>query len=350
MRYFLFIVIGCIVAPLACYSTVMILAPAPILAEYWVNELIVSKHDLAQSYSGKHKAIVVSGSEALFNVDAAALEGDVGFPVLNFGLFAGMPLERILDEAESVAAPGDLVILGLEPQYYCNNEPTPGQIRNSIAWDNAYWRSLGTTERLKGIALLGPTLPVEMVVASAERKFFPGLIRKRLDALDKESILRRFRERRPPEYFAYSMLNLDDHGTILGNHGVRNDVRGHSSGLPNKVCAESRNQLHDFVARLKERNVLPIFINVPYVREDQHDSEARADETRFYQQLAGVACFIDRRDQLFFPRGLFFNSELHLNDAGRAQRTALLGQRIVELGLGSRIGSSGFSAAPLDCS
>jgi hypothetical protein len=55
---------------------------------------------------------------------------------------------------------------------------------------------------------------------------------------------------------------------------------------------------------------------------------------------------MDRREELFFPRAMFFNTSLHLNEDGRRERTEIFINDLRKLGIGKDAAES-TSAHPI---
>ena len=157
MRYLVYLASSFIAIAIFYYSLIFALFPTPVAAEYWVRELLVFKRDIAKNLAGQPKIIVASGSSTLFNVDTNILSAALKRPTINLGLMGGLPLDTILEEINTVSGPGDLVIMALEPDYYCR-EANPGydpwQIRNAIAWNHR--DGLGNVKSVHESSYTGP--------------------------------------------------------------------------------------------------------------------------------------------------------------------------------------------------
>jgi hypothetical protein len=319
MRYLATLFSAAVAAAVAYFTLALLLAPALITAEYWVREMIVVKREIARAYRGRQKILVAGGSGALFGVDACRLTEELGVPVLNLGLHAGLSLEQILGAARDAAERGDAVVLALEPPHYRGTELTDWQARNMIAWEPGRWDALPIPERIRGIALAGPAVLGELAEARLRARFLPGLIRQRRDALDDRAVLARFRSAPAPAAFAYSALNLDARGDLLKAEGSKYiGIPRWSPEDERPLAPGSRELLRGFVAEMARAGVVVTFANVPYVATTGIDREkVRSASRRFAAELAELAPMLDERDQMLFDRSLFFNTDLHLNVEGR---------------------------------
>ena len=310
---------------LACvtyYTAVFILIDAPVPAEYWVGEMITIKKALVKGYAGKNKLIVAGGSSTLFGIDAEYASKSLDMPVINFGLHAGLRLERILQIVNSVVERGDLLVLPLEPPYYdCNTQLNSGHVTNIIAWDHDAWKEMSYSEKLEFVSLVSPTLLGQMVVAEILKKLHPASISDRLNSLDSSLVLARFRARKASSVFEYSAYNLNNHGDIQRTEGSKFKGQGYDVNSPGHVCDKTAIMLGSFVDRMKKRGVQVYFANIPYIATEVGFDTLRKGEFNFRNEFTPVGCFIDNREDLIFDRKYFFNTDLHLNSKGRTLRT-----------------------------
>jgi len=325
MKYIAVFFITLLASSVAYFSIALALTPAPIEAEYWVREMIVIKRNIVKQFSGKEKVIVVSGSNALFGIDAKQLSDELHTPVINFGLHAGLPLSVILSEAESNSEKGDVVILPLESSYYCIKEPTSWQVRNIIAWDREQWENRTIFNRIKALRMFNATFILELAQAEVREKLFPWSIRERLIALDDEAILHKATVKFVPDKFAYSAYNLDALGdmTMTSNSTFSGIAR--RADLKINVCQTSLEALNTFAGRMKRKGVTIYFANTPYVKLNDLDMQkVKSSSEQLTIKLSEIAPMLDDKSQMIFPIELFFNSDLHLNAEGRKLRTKML--------------------------
>lgn len=329
MRFLIYFASSFIACVVFFYSLIFILFPTPVAAEYWVRELLVFKRDVAKKIGNVPKIIVASGSSTLFNVDTNLISKALNSPTINLGLMGGLPLDTILEEIVAVSSPGDLVILALEPDYYCREENPgygPWQLRNALAWNYAFWENKGFLQKILSIPDLGALFPLEMVQARFDARFRPEIVAPRLAALDDEKIIKKFSNRpATPVEPIYSIYNMDQ----LGN--VKSVDESNFTGPPQRadqdirLCPQTLKKLSDFIARLKSQQIKVVFANTPYMSVDGLDLEqVNLSSNRFSDALQPLAPVIDGRSELIFPRDHFFDSVMHLNAKGREKRTVLL--------------------------
>jgi len=329
MRYLVYFFSSFIALAIFYYSLIFALFPTPVAAEYWVRELLVFKRDIAKNLAGQPKIIVASGSSTLFNVDTNILTAALNRPTINLGLMGGLPLDTILAEVNTVSEPGDLVIMALEPDYFCR-EANPGydawQARNAIAWNYPFWQNKSFIQKLTEIPNLGSGFPLEMLRTKFDIIFNPQLMAARLEALDDAKIMQKFsRQALSTNEPIYSIYSMDR----LGNMKNIEDSSYTGAALPAdqdiKICAQSLEKLSRFVSALKSRQVKVVFANSPYMAVGGLDpAKVESSSARFASALSHLAPVIDERSELIFSRDHFYDFVIHLNAKGRERRTQLL--------------------------
>ena len=306
------------------YSTILLCIDAPVKAEYWVAELITAKKELAGQFAGKKKIIVAGGSSTLFGISAEQASAQLNVPVLNFGMHAGMKLDKILQIVSPWAEHGDILVLPLEPGYYdCNDKPNSWQVTNIIGWDHDSWKQMSLLQKSEFITLISPSLAGEMVVAGFQRKFQPEQVANRLTTLDEPLVLAKFRARTDPGKLVYSAYNINNHGDLLNTEGLQYDGPGVAYGGPSHVCEKTASYLIHFVEIMKAKGVQVYFANVPYIASDGSIDAMRRGEWNFRNAMSRIGIVIDRRENLIFERKYFLDGLLHLTNGGRVLRTDL---------------------------
>ena len=324
MRYVQSFIVASLLACVIYYVFILILIDAPVPAEYWVAEMITIKKELVKNYAGKNKIIIAGGSSTLFGIDAEYASRLLDMPVINFGLHAGLRLEKILQEVSTVVERGDLLILPLEPPYYYNTELNSWHVTNIIGWDHAAWKEMSYPEKFEFVSLVSPTLFGQMFISEVLKKIYPARISDRLRSLDKSLILAKFHARTLPSVFGYSAYNLNSHGDMQRTEGSKFKGQGFNICKLNHICDKTVNNLMDFVDSMEKKGVRVYFSNTPYIASGVDKNEVRKSELSFQKEFSSIGCFIDKREDLVFDRKYFFNTSLHLNAEGRAIRTDLL--------------------------
>lgn len=329
MRYLTIIFITSAVAAVTYIFLALLLAPAPIKAEYWVREMIVVKRNIAQKYRGQPKIIVAAGSNVLFGIDTKQLSDELEIPVINFGLNRGLSLKTILDEFGAAVEKNDTLILALEPSYYSKDELGKWRARNSIAWDRGEWESMPLLDKIKSIYVLAPSILLELAEARLEEVLLPKSIENRLRALDDQAILSKFASAPKPLTFAYSAYNLDSLGNLQKIDGSQFNGNIDSAEEMIKICHESRQLLHSFISTMAAKDVAVYFANTPYVETNNMNPEKVWDAFMYItNQLAPLAPVLENESPLILNKRFFFDNDLHLNAEGKNLRTKMLATAI----------------------
>ena len=332
MRYLTTFVCTFLLALIAYISLIPALGPTPVTAEYWVQELLVIKRDIVKRYANDRKIIISSGSSTLFSIDAKLLSEQLGLPVINFGLMGGMPLERILEETDAASSKNDIVVLPLEPDYFCREEITGFDewvLRNAVAWDRVYWSKLSLYDRLTAIRYLGFKFPLEMLIARFDTVFRPAITQPRLFTLNATAVLDKFAKPPPLADNLYSVYSMSPFGDIRNTSESDYTGEPRRADQPIKICAHTLERLKTFTSQQKAKGVSVFFANTPYVAVEGLDLPAVNQASKqFSSTLSTVAPVLDDRSTLIFNREFFLNSALHLNANGRELRTRQLLEKL----------------------
>jgi hypothetical protein len=323
---------------LTAHFLICLYVPAPIAAEYWLRELIVVQHNLANSISSP-RIIFLGGSNLLFGIDAREVEEATGIHALNMGMHGGLRLERVLSAGQDVARPGDIFVLTLEPDFFsCHNKPwSDWQVENALAWDRSYFEGLSLPTRIGAIYFGGSAmLSLELLITRLGSMIKPGDYADRLSAkAPAEVIWQRYQSGKLKSDFPYSAYNLDDRGDVQRYIGTYKGA-ALPANQPSNICPYALSILARFVTRMKHDGVRVLIGHTPYIVEGLPVAGWQEAEAKFLHDVdsAGATIF-DRREELFLPRHYFFDTEYHLNDIGRRERTKTMIANLRNLGIGT---------------
>jgi hypothetical protein len=329
MRYLIILATTFLLSLIGYIGLIPLIGPTPVSGEYWIKEMLTIKRNIVKHHGREKKIIIASGSSTLFSIDTTLLTREFGVPVINLGLMGGMPLDRVLREASLATQAGDVVILALEPDYYCREEISGFDewvFRNAIAWDHEYWDSLPTIKKWTAIWYLGFRFPLELITAQVDKRFRPEIIAARLFALNEEAVLNKYFDgSNKSDQHLYSVYTMDSLGNIKNTADSSYEGNPRSPAHKIKVCPRSLDSLTSFVAQQTNKNVRVYFVNTPYVANDRVQTDAIVEESaHFKTQISSIAPVLDNRLDVVFDRSLFLNSDMHLNTYGRDLRTRLL--------------------------
>ncbi|MDH7974960.1 hypothetical protein QH494_22465 [Sphingomonas sp. AR_OL41] len=313
---------------------VLLTVSAPIAAEYWVRETLIVKRAAAARIA-KPKLLLAGGSSTLFSIDTAAVEQATGRPAYNYAIHASMRLEWLLAEWRRAARSGDVVVMILEPPFYdCGSQDWGSwQLRNALAWDRDYLNALPWPRRVNALLTGGNiTLPFEILRARAGA---PAALlpRRRAAMVAPAQVLQRYAHAAPSTQFEYSPGNLNAHGDMQHTIGLHYKGPPADVTLPGKLCAAVGAELGDFVGDMRRRDVRVFFDYAPYL-VDGKPKQWRSADAAFINGMRGYGLtMLSHRDEQFFPRNQFFDTDLHLNATGRKIRTAHLIAHLAAAGL-----------------
>lgn len=272
--------------------------------EEYLAEWIQAKESISQGLPAP-KIVLLSGSNTLFGIDAEQMEQKLKIPVLNMGLHAGMG-EYVFYAGKSVLHAGDVVILPLEYSYYELATLSGEGVAFVTHYDSSYVQALPYGEQIR---LIYNYSFVDML-----SDLVSGL---RGTAEKKQTI--------------YSAENFDSRGDIRGN-----DVRGSIMAAPAKYAkvfsdaevpnAKSRRILEDFLTYCAKNNITVYAAWPSYLtcdrKLDSEDSD-RIRQIMDFWSAHNVKMLGDCEENLY-DAGMFFDTNYHLNDAGRKIRTEKL--------------------------
>lgn len=126
-------------------------------SEDWVYYAYRNKQKYALQIL-KRKILIVSGSNALFGIEAKQIESSTGISTVNLGVNAGLGVDYILAHAKKILNSGDIVLIPLEfPLYHQSKDQQilANPLRDYIiSYDNDYLNKLSLIDKLK--VLLSP--------------------------------------------------------------------------------------------------------------------------------------------------------------------------------------------------
>lgn len=317
---------------------------APIAAEYWLRGVAYVKTNLSSEVD-RPKILFVGGSSTLFSIDTAGITKDLGRPVYNLGLHAGLPLQYLIDFAKKPAKSGDVVILIPEYGYYRrDNTNTAWFIDQVFAWDKSYFKHLALSERLKFIF----QTPVKKVYESLYANALERNIEKKIPYRSKvsdEKVMSVFQagwqnsKKTPfPErrFFRYYYNNLNDHGDMINTVGADYPTTG-GYGLTSamKQSADAWTSINDF-KKYCDRNGIRLYLGFAPVMKADIVLKNIDSVTKNLVNLTEMASkygipYIDEPDSIFFDPKYFFDTDSHLNIEGKKLRSTYLAKKLLKI-------------------
>lgn len=265
--------------------------------KYDMNASILDKIDRAES-THEPQLLLVGDSNLVFGIDSAEIEKELGIPVVNMGLHAGLGNEFLLKIAEFYAEPGDTVVVSLVR--YNIGEETSNEELTWITLEN----------RFKLYRFIAPKDNYRMF------KAFPSYLRDAITLwlTGKGNI---------KEETGYSRSYFNEFGDSEFTRPDPINYFEDSEGIP-ELTDEFVEYFNDLCRELNEKGIKVVVAGFPiYVCDTTPDKEEFA---AFEQELREkLDCeVISDFTEYYMDKELFWDSKFHLNDRGVPVRTALL--------------------------
>lgn len=285
----------------------------PVLSSRWVYDAYRKKVAIA-SRTRSPRILLIGGSNLLFGVDSGRISRELGLPVVNMGVNAGLQLPYILYEAKKVLRPGDIALLSLEyPEMYTyDGVPNQQIISYLYAFDPGFWKALTWKERFLFVWDTPLSRLIEGYLETGDKPVRSGL---------------------------YGAHHIDIHGdqthTTLAD--LTPAIRQERDSTPPKKITEKDlndhnlawNYLEEF-HRWASHKGIDVYL-IPSILMDDPGYH-RGAALKFFQTLPLRARshglrFIGNPLDFLYPRNMFFNTNYHLNAPARKIHT----QRIIDL-------------------
>ena len=287
---------------------------APTESSRWCYEINTRKQQLAEAIS-RPKLLLVGGSSTLFGLSARQIQEHTGYPTVNLGTHAGLGSPYILALAQTIAKPGDTILLGFEYELY--DYPAAVTVKGwsdslfldyVFARDPHYFRSLPLSQRWSFAMLLS------------------------YDRL-KEGLRNR---RHPPPHFEspiYNVTNLNAFGDQVGHPAASRPPDSPykdqcSVPLAHGFSAQPQGfpDFRRFIQWAKQNRIrlLATFPSICHRSEyDQAPAQRTSRDLQRFFESEGVEMLGDAQEAML-PPDQFFDTMYHPTDDGQQERTRRL--------------------------
>jgi len=283
----------------------------PSLSSRWTWELLQKKQAIADRAQGP-KLVVAGGSSALFGIRAEQLGRELGVPAYNMATYAALGLPYMLHRIEGMVRPGDTVILSLEYELYYH-DPFPPQVDFLSAHDPAYFEQLPILKQLNGIFRIDLGRAISPWVAD------PSVASPRnpLSA-----------------YEAKDQLNAV--GDALGNNAVLKNEGSRAlvdslPAIPVDVKPPNEREIEAFAAWAREHRIKVLATHpslIDFGPSWKTPQLRRAMEAIDQLHSRIGMPFVDRWEDVLYPRPFFFDTIYHLDSVAASIRTRALMARV----------------------
>lgn len=267
----------------------------------------------------EQKLVVVGGSSVAFGLDSAALSEHTGMEVVNFGLYATLGSKVMLDLSEDGLNEGDVVIFAPE---------LDSETMSLYFGARSAWQAIDVNHGLYDTINAHNGQDLE----DAKEEFIAG--KKEYAEIGA-----------PNPSGVYNRKNFNIYGDINYDRPYNTMAIGYDpnttfSLTPDIVSEDFLKYFNSYCARLKERGVSVYFsycpINSLSLADGVTDETITAMDLYLRQNLACPV--ISVLEDYIMDWGYFYDTNLHLNNAGVMARTEMLANDIrLALGLGEEI-------------
>ena len=270
----------------------------PTRGSLWMHQLFTAKHDAVARVDGP-KLVVTGGSGVLYSVRARDLSRELGIPVVNGGLHAGLGRQYILHEVRKLVRPGDTLVLALEYELYVSDEHDATLLDYLVSYDPGYLFRMDGRERLHDVL----ALPFARLANPYLGKVFGG--------------------------FTPWPFYLTAEGDVLGNNSVMklDYMRQNLAvGFPDigAPTPAARDDLRAFAEWARANGVRVLTIHPVSVFRDAYLEDPRYAQA--FEKLAALhqslgIPYLDGWMDSLMHSGLFFDTVYHTTELGSAIRT-----------------------------
>lgn len=259
------------------------------------------------------KLILIGGSSVAFGVDTGLLEDTLaeygyGYTVCPFGLYAAVGTSVMLELAENALAPGDVVVLTVEPT---------SETMSDHFGATAFWKCcerapemLTHLSREKLSAMAGSYIPY---------------LQERFDLWITGTSIQ-------PEG-VYAKASFDETGNLIYDRSGNAMALGYDTASPIDLSAvsiqpEFAAQVNAFCARAASVGASVYFSFAPMNRSALTDEAAVEDYFTLCNEAFSCPVISNPNDYIL-DSGWFYDSNFHLNSAGAELRTLLLAEDLL---------------------
>jgi hypothetical protein len=281
----------------------------------WTGEVMAKKKVLALT-SAPPRILVAGGSSALFGISARELELLTGVRSINLACHAGLGTRVLLDFAEKLARPGDVILLALEYELY-NSGYFDRDSLNENNIDYVLARNPGFLTRMRTAEL------VWFFLMTPDKRLRRG-VQGRLSGGEGRGIKKVYNADSINGWGDEILLDSDARERprkIANNSLLASGLPGQPAGFP---------LLNDFLVSCARQNIrvlaaYPNLMDCPkYRTEIAHQT---ADRIQKFFRDHGVE-MADSYDRCLKPAEDFFDTEYHLLSVPCLRRTRLLAESV----------------------
>ncbi len=264
------------------------------------------KYERLYGLSGK-KAVIIGGSNAAFGIRSDLLEEELGYPAVNYGLYANLGTKYMLDTAEGAIGSGDIVIISPEQ----NSQSLSCYFNGEAAWYSAdgNFGVLGRVPFASAGDLFKGFLPF---VSGKYNAFISGV--------------------KPAPDGVYNVSSFNSLGDICYDKREYNEMpQGFDAATPisfsrNVISQEFIDYMNAFARRARAKGATVYYAFCPMngsALEEGTDSRKIADYYDFLREKLDFD-ILGSPENRVMDSGWFYDSNFHLNASGAIAYTRRL--------------------------
>jgi hypothetical protein len=283
-------------------------------ADFWIERRKQEYHGVAalrESFPEAPLVLFCGGSSCAFSVDPAIVTAASGRPAYNLGTSARAGPKYYVDRAFRLAREGDIVVLGIEPNFLTEPELLkPSSLGLALAW-----RGLDPAAAVGGRSFGGSlSLREHIALLRPGARYLVTWLGKRLSG--------------GPRYH-YGPADQREGGrleTALGHPTGRGDMAVH----PSRLTPEARQMLERIAALAKERQVRVVYALPWYFTAEESAAANRESRARLLEEIAGILPVLDDPALgIQTDPALFSDTNYHLTAAGSEARSRILARGLI---------------------
>ncbi len=250
------------------------------------------------------KLVIVGGSSVAFGLDSELLSRYTGREVVNFGLYATLGSKIMLDLSEGGLNPGDVVVFAPEPE--------AGTMSLYFGADSV-WQAIDVHPEL-----------FDEIPGEDKEKLYDAF---EIYRADKE----KYADAKPNPPGIYNRNSFNEYGDIAVERPYNLMAKGYDSNTifdfnTDIISDDFIDYFNEYAARLEEKGVRVYFSFCPI---NELSLAEGVDEKLLYEYQTylskRLACpIISNVNDYIMDWGYFYDTNMHLNDAGVTARTNML--------------------------
>lgn len=260
----------------------------------------IDKQERIKTLKGK-RIILVGGSNLAFGVISPLIEKELGIPVVNMGLHAGLGINYILSEVEDYIHKEDIVIVSPEYHHFTSRSMYNGEdVLVALAFDV-------NRECMKHIKTSQWISLLPQIFLYSSKKLI-NLSNNPVDSFE--------------QLFNRGSFNM--YGDEVAHYGLPSAISsGHKETLKKEISYRSIKRLKTFQTHTKSKGATLIITACPYPEKQYSKDSAIINSVSCELEKAGLHLSIKPQECLL-PDSMMFNSYFHPTKEGAEIRTRQL--------------------------